>query len=295
MTRLLPQIALLTVSVIFGANYVIAKIALSEISPLALVGIRVFFAALILTILHRVFVKESITEKRDFLLLGLYALLGVVINQICFLYGLSLTTAINASIIITTIPVITVVVAVMISQERFSLRRGLGIATALAGTLIIMRIEEIDFSDRYFVGNLFVFINCCAYGSYLVFAKKLLNKYHPSTVITWVFTFGVLGVMPFGVPALAETDFSAVSFGVWLCVGYVILMPSVVSYWMNMWALKRVDSSVVAIYVYVQPVVAVFLSITFLDETLTLRAVVSALIIFLGVFWVSFGGKSGLF
>lgn len=288
------HLALLFVSAVFGVNSVTAKIALKEIDPMALVCIRISIAAIILYVLQVLFIKERIRSAKDYLQLAFFSVFGIIINQTLFLKGLALTTAINATVLVTTIPVVTIVIALILGREKKSFRKIFGSILSFVGVILLLGAEKIDLNDQFFVGNLLVFINAVSFGIYLVIAKDILKRYHPATVTTWTFIFGAIGVMPFGMNQALQLSYSGVSTTAWLCVAFLILFSSVIVYYINSWALQRTTSSTVAVYIYVQPIVATIISTMTIGETLTWPTVFAALLIFAGVFIVSLKMKEEL-
>lgn len=281
------HLALLFVSAVFGVNSVTAKIALREMNPLALVCIRISTAAIILLVLQHIFIKERVRSARDFLQLAFFSVFGIIINQTLFLKGLALTTAINATVLVTTIPVVTIVIAIIMRREKTSFRKIAGSLISFVGVILLLGAERIDLDNQFFVGNVLVFINAVSFGIYLVIAKDILKRYHPATVTTWTFVFGAIGILPFGVTQAIHLPYADISVIAWLCVAFLILFSSVIVYYINSWALQRTTSSNVAVYIYVQPIVATTLSTVTLGETLTWTTVFAALLIFAGVFIVS--------
>ena len=281
------HLALLFVSAVFGINSVTAKIALKEIDPMALVCIRIATAAVILYILQVIFIKEKIRSAKDYLKLAYFSVFGIIINQTLFLKGLALTTAINATVLVTTIPVVTIVIALILGREKKSFRKIAGSLLSFIGVILLLGAERIDLNNKFFVGNLLVFINAVSFGIYLVIAKDILKRYHPATVTTWTFIFGAIGVFPFGIDQAIHLPYADISITAWLCVVFLILFSSVIVYYINSWALQRTTSSTVAVYIYVQPIVATGISTMALGETLTWTTVIAALLIFAGVFIVS--------
>lgn len=289
------HLALFTVSMIFGINSVTSKIALAEIDPMALVVIRIVTAAVLLLVLHRLLVGERIRGIGDYLRLAWYSIFGIVINQMLFLKGLSMTTVINATVLVTAIPVVTILIAILLRREPPSLRRIAGSVLSFAGIVVLLGSEHMDFQNRFFVGNVLVFLNAVSFSVYLVISKPILDRYRPATVVTWNFVFGALGVIPFGWQQVLETPFARISLTAWACVAFLILFASVLVYYINGWALQKTTSSTVAAYIYVQPLMATLISVAFLHESLTIGTLFAAGLIFSGVFLVSFtrGAKDG--
>jgi drug/metabolite transporter (DMT)-like permease len=276
------HVVLLLSQVLLATLGIAAKLALRELPAPALVLLRVTGAALILVLLlgRRM---GPLPSRSDLTRLAVYSLLGVVLNQLLYAQGLAFTTAINANILITTIPVFTLGIAVLARTERATPAGLAGLALALAGALMLVGPHGVDLSDRFALGNLMILLNALSYSAYLVLSKDMLRHYPPLAVTTWVFVFGVVGVLPVGVWSLAEVDLANLSTRAWLLVLYIILVPTVASYWLSMWALQRARSSIVAVYVYIQPVVTVLIAPAVLGERLGLEGILAAVLIFLGI------------
>jgi drug/metabolite transporter (DMT)-like permease len=196
--------------------------------------------------------------------------LGVSLNQLLYITGLNLTTATAAQMLITGGPAVTLLVAILLGKERATRAKWIGIA--LAGASV----------ESGAVGNLLIVVNMVAYSMYLVSARDLLHRYHPLTVITWIFIFGAIGLAPFGLlPAIHE--FPATSLATRLTILWIIVFPTVSAYYLNIWALTRVESSVVSTFVYLQPIITAALAMPILGERPSLRMLPAAALIFAGV------------
>ena len=280
------HLALLTVSLGFGANYVIAKFAFREVTPLLMVVIRTWGTTIILgaVLLMRRRPDTPRIQPREFGELLLYSVLGISFNMFCFLEGLSRSTATNASIILVGIPVMTLGFAILLKKERATIRGIAGIAIGLAGALLmILPRGGATMSGEAFTGNLFLFTGIASYSLYLVLTKSILARHDPLTVVTWVFFLAALTVTPFGIGdarALLATGLSPAGWG---SITYIVIGATVVPYLLNTWALKHVASSIVAIYILVQPLVAGWLGHVFLGETLGSNAAIAAALIVTGV------------
>ncbi|HMA43557.1 MAG TPA: DMT family transporter, partial [Gemmatimonadales bacterium] len=138
-------------------------------------------------------------------------------------------------------------------------------------------------------GNALVACNTASYGAYLVLSKRMLERYHPITVVTHVFLFGAVIVTPIGLLALRHVVWSEVPTGALVGLGYIVLCSSLFAYYLSIWALQHTSSSLVAMYVYLQPVMTVVAAPLILGERLTLRAAVAALVIFGGLALATWG------
>ncbi|WP_157206871.1 DMT family transporter [Mariniflexile maritimum] len=250
------HLALLGANIIYGANYIIAKgIMPHKIGPTAFVFFRLTGCAFLFWMIKWLFVKEKVAKK-DFLMLALCGLFGGAINQLLFFHGINLTSPIDASIINTTAPLIVLVFSYLILQERITLNKLLGITLGGVGAIFLILYGNKAVGTSSFLGNLFVLLNACSYGLYLVLAKTLMKKYHAITVASWVFLFGFLYVFPFGISEFLNTNFEAFTLNTYLTIGYVVLFTTFFAYLFNIYALNHLAPSVTSSYVYLQPVVS---------------------------------------
>ncbi|MDQ3651193.1 MAG: DMT family transporter [Acidobacteriota bacterium] len=280
-----PHLALLAVQIMFGTWPVVGKIALRSLPSAGLVSLRLVGAAAAFVVVGRFVGCSSINGTGDYLRLALYGLMGVVLNQLLFTKGLSLSTAINATLLGTAIPVFTLLVGVVINRERPSLRTTLGVAVAAGGVIYLINPWNADFSSDKTLGNLLLIANTAFYGAYIALSQDVLRRYGALTVITWVFLFGALGTLPLGTYYLAQTPAENFSVSLWLAVLYIILVPTVGAYYLNAWALERVTPSTVAAYIYLQPLIAAVLAPLLLGESERwgIRTAIAAALIFAGV------------
>lgn len=249
------HLALLGANVIYGANYLIAKgVMPNKIGPSAFIFLRILGAGLLFWFIKS-FLKEKI-NKKDFPRIILCGLLGVAANQLLFFHGLNLTSPIDASIIITAIPIVVLIFSAIILKEKITKNKLLGLAIGGIGAVLLIWYGNTAEGTSSFLGNLLIFINACCYGLYLVLVKPLMKKYSPLTVISWVFLFGFFFMLPFGIPDILQTDFSAFTTNTYIAVAFVIIGTTFLAYLFNIYALKTVAPSVTGSYVYLQPAVS---------------------------------------
>lgn len=276
----------------FATWPVLGKIVLRTIPSLALVGMRVLGAALALTAIGLVTRRLERIARTDWLLLVLSSLLGVVLNQWLFVKGLSLTTAVNATLLGTTIPVFTLIVSIVLRNDRASFRRVLGIVIAAAGVVYLIGPGRADFTSGTRFGDLLILVNSLCYGTYIAIAKRLADRYNALTVITWMFIVAALPTAPVAAVSLSGTAISDIPVLVWLAVAYIVLIATVVCYYLNSWALARVPPSTVAVYIYLQPLITFALAPVMLGERVSSRALIAALLVFAGVAVVTSRGRT---
>jgi drug/metabolite transporter (DMT)-like permease len=285
------HLAMVAVQFFFASLTVVAKFVLPSISPPGIVFFRVTGAALAFSLIHRLFVRERVTNPRDLAALAGLAMLGVVLNQLLFLEGVKRTTAINTNILVTTVPAFTLAIALVLGHERATWPKIGGIVLAAAGAIYLIGPDRIRLDPTTAFGNALVACNTASYGAYLVLSKRMLERYHPITVVTHVFLFGAVLVTPIGLMALRHVDLGAVPARALFGLGYIVLCSSVFAYLLSIWALQHTASSLVAMYVYLQPVMTVVAAPLILGERLTVRAGAAALVIFGGLALAAWGER----
>ncbi len=278
----LPQLSLLVVQLLFGTWPIFGKIALRSLPSTGLVAIRTTGAALTFLFLQRCLGSGKNVERSDLLRLALYGLLGVVANQLLFVKGLSLTTAINASLLGTTIPIFAFAVSIALHRDRLTSPKVLGMALAATGVFYLLWPER-NFASGTALGNFFIVANSFCYGAYIALSKDMVEKYGPLTVITWIFVFGSIFTLPLGAFTLITGP--AISFNVplLLAIVFIVLFPTVLAYYLNAWALAKVSPGVVAVYVYLQPLFTFAVAPLMLGERPTGTTGIASLLIFAGV------------
>ncbi len=283
------HLALFAVALIYGANYTIAKEVLNNeyLQPLGFILMRVVCACVLFWILHITTIKEKV-ERKDFGLLVLCGLTGIAINQMMFFSGLKLSQPINASLIMTTIPIMIIIIAPLLTKERITWWKASGIlAGAVGAVLLVVYGKSVQLGKENLLGDIFLFINASSYGLYLVLVKKLMEKYNPFTVLKWVFTFGLFFIIPFGAPQLVDVNWSSFPISIWLAIAYVLLFTTFFAYLFNAYALKTLSPTVAGIYVYLQPLLASIVALCTGKDELTIIKVLAGMLIFLGVFLVT--------
>ncbi|NNK88001.1 MAG: DMT family transporter [Flavobacteriaceae bacterium] len=295
------HLALFGANLIYGANYLIAKgVMPDKIGPSAFVLIRIIGASLLFWII-RFFIREKV-EKKDLLRLLLCGLLGVATNQMFFFNGLNLTSPIDASIIITAIPVMVLIFSMLILKEKITTNKIAGLVIGGIGAVLLVSVGKDSGGTSSFLGNVFVLINTTSYALYLVLVKPLMAKYHALTVISWVFLFGLVFVIPIGAGDLLQTDFSAFDTSTYMAVIYVVVGTTFLAYLFNIYALNYVSPSVSSSYVYLQPAVSFIMVSVYAyllnndqyAQDITLVKVLSCILVIGGVYLISRPAKLSL-
>lgn len=279
--------ALTIVSLLYGVNYSVLKIVIPEhIGAFGFIVYRVGISAALFW-LFSLFSKGTIDWKADGIRIVLCAITGVVVNQLLFFKGISMTSAVNGSIIMTLVPVFVLIWSSLLLKERITSRKIIGILIGLVGAIIIIYNPAISLSQGNWKGDLLILFNGLSYSCYLVLVKPLMSKYNTITIIKWVFTLGTPLVILLGFGEAKELAFTELPLSVWLSAAYTIIGVTVVVYFLNMWTLKKVNPSVVGSFAYFQPVFATATAILFFGEQLTSKHIIASFFVFLGVWLVT--------
>lgn len=278
-SRKLVVVALLAVQVLFATLPIAVKIALRDLSSPALALLRVAGAALLFVVIQRVLVGERIRSRADYARLAMYAVFGVILNQLLYITALTMTTATAAQTLVTAGPAFTLLVAIVLRHERGTLGKWGGIVVAAAGALFLVGVDVRSGSG---IGNMLVVLNVAAFSIYQVISRDMLQRYDPLTVITWVYVWGAVGLAPLTV-ASALQEVGGVSTATLWALGWIVVGPSVGGYYLHVWALKRTESSVVAVYGCLQPILTAVLATPILAERPPARLIPAGLMIFAGV------------
>lgn len=274
--------ALIAVQVFFGVHYVAAKEILFHLDPAAWAAVRILTAALLLEAFVLGTGREIPREARDWRSLIGFCLCGVVFNQILFVEGLSRTVPSHSSLINTTIPVWAVFFAWILRHELLTARKVGGLLLAITGAWLLQA-GSLDLGEGIFTGDLLTLLNSISYGLFLVVSRRYLQRHDPLSTIAHVFALGAVGITIYGAPALVRTDWSEVPPVVWGWAAFVVLFPTIGSYYLAYWALARVRSSVVALFIYLQPLIATSLGAWLLGSWPTPLFYASAALVLTGV------------
>ena len=282
-----PFLALIPAQFLFGSLPVIGKVVLAVLPPMALVGIRVAITAAILIGIQAFRGRFWLKEKGDYWRFAVLSLFGIVVNQLFFIGGLSLTTASNTSLLAVMIPVFALAVGAIAGFERLTLPKIAGIIFAGIGVIILIDPRKASFSSQTTLGDICIIINCLAYGIYVATSKQAIMRNGIFRSMMWVFIFASLVCIPLGAYSLSTVDLATVPSSIWLISIYIAIGATAAPYLLNAWALSKVNPSTVAVFVYLQPLIGFTLAVLFLGESVTSIFVIAAALIFAGVFLVT--------
>lgn len=273
--------SLIVVQISFATLSVVGKIALAYVTPFALSFARICGAALVLGTAELARRGLPRLPWRDHARIAGLAILGVVLNQLLFLSGLARTTATHATLLGSTIPAFTVVVGAVLSRERATVRSVAGVAVAFASVAWLVSGQRAP-GEGSLGGDALILTNALSYALYLVLARGTLERVGAARVIALVFAYGTVFTLPVGAPDLVAAIPRLDLRGVELLV-YLVLVATVLPYAANAFALRHAKSSLVAVYIYGQPILAALLAAWQLGERPTLRVILAGSGVLVGV------------
>jgi len=274
---------------IYGLNHTIAKGVMPHyVQPFGFIILRVVGAAALFWAISFFGPKERIAKK-DYLLMLICALLGMGFNMLVFFKGLSLSTPINSAVLVTTTPIIVLLLSAFLIKEKIGAGKILGIGIGLLGALglILFGAETRQDAPNIPLGNLLILANSVFYGSYLIVAKTLIAKYHPFTFMKWLFTLGIFICLPFGYGEFTQIQWSSLPFDALWRIAFVIVGTTFCTYLFNIFALTQLKASTLSAFVYVQPLVGIIYALGTGQDQLTSIKIISACLVLLGIYLAS--------
>jgi drug/metabolite transporter (DMT)-like permease len=231
--------------------------------------------------------KETVPWK-DLLRLSGAGILGLLLPQLTFLYAIAHTTPVDLSVMSTTTPIFTMFVAAIFLREPITWKKVLGVAMSFGGILWLILQSTFGTggpSQTQPIGIMFCFANYIVFALYLGTCRNLISRYSVVTGMKWMFLVAFLVSLPFSLPKLATTHFAAVSTQVWWEIGFMIFFSTFIAYYLIPVGQKRIRPTLVSMYGYLQPIIAIAVAIWTGMDHLTVTKVVAAIFVFSGV-WV---------
>lgn len=287
--RALAFLAAIGATTIYGINHTVAKgVMPTYVTPFAFIFLRVLGATFLFWGISYFGPKEHI-EKNDWKRIIAAALLGMVINMLSFFKGLQLSTPINSAVLVTISPIIVVALSAFFLKERITINKGLGILLGFLGALglVLFGAELRQDAPNIPLGNSLFLLNATAYGAYLIVAKKLVEKYHPFTLMKWLFTIALVINFPITFSDFLLIEWSTMPFWVYGVIAFVILGTTFCTYLFNIFAMTELKASTIGAFIYVQPLFGILFALVTGKDSLTTVKIVSALMVLLGVYLAS--------
>ena len=283
------HIALLFTNLFFASNYSLVKlISPDPIGPFAINLARVGISLILFWIVWLFGNTPVKVERKDWGRFLLCALTGIAINQMLFIKGLTMSSIVHAALLTLVTPIVVMLFAIWVLKERFTLYKAAGLSLGIGGAVfLILQREGGQHASNYLLGDVFIIINAMSYALYFILVKPLMERYSALHVIRWVFTLGFFMMLPFCWKQTAEIPWNNISWVQLLILIYVATAGTFLAYYFNIYGIAKLGPSVTGTYIYTQPVFAVVIAIFAFGETVTWQKMISAALIFSGVFLVN--------
>ncbi|MFZ1451148.1 MAG: DMT family transporter, partial [Ferruginibacter sp.] len=270
--RSIAHIALVFTNIFFAINLSAVKHLTNNnlVQAFGLNVVRIGFSVILFWILYVINPVNIKIDKADRMRLFLCALFGIAINQLMFIKGLSLTYSIHAALLLLITPILIVIIAAWILKERLGILKVTGLVLGISGALVLVLAKDsAGNGDNVLLGDLFIIINAISYTIYFILVKPLMVKYNAIVVLRWVFTIGLVLVLPFG-----WVEFTEIPWGLYTAIdftsmGLIVITGTFLAYLFNLYGIKMLGPSVAGFYIYTQPVFAALIAMFFLHEQLT--------------------------
>ena len=286
--KLPGHIALFSANLIFGLNNPISRSLMPEIlSPFTLTFFRLSGGMLLFWIVS-LFVKYEKVPAKDILMLFFASLFALTLNQLPFFVGLSMTSPIDASIVVTMLPILTMILAAIFIKEPITLMKAVGVLVGASGALLLVFTSVTPKNgESNFWGNIIVFGAVTSFAIYLTVFKNVIMKYSAITIMKWMFLFGTLVSLPFCYKPVIQTDFTLLSSGTFWRIGFMVVFATFLGYLLIPIGQKLLRPTTLSMYNYVQPIVASMVAVFIGIDTFGYEQALSGLLVFSGVYIVT--------
>lgn len=287
-------VILLFANILFGVNYSFYSSIIGHImTSNQLFALRI--VAMALVFVPFMFItgrwKIDIKDFYKFAIIGLVVIFG---RMYMMLYAMNYTSPIDSSIIATMNPILIMLISAILIKEKITMKRTFGILLGAAGALLLVlsNAKGGGFHEGKALGNILIMVSIIFSAFNTVFVKKFIAKYDPFTILGWAFLVGAVVVLPVFGHDLVKIDTKSWSGEMWLEVGYIIVLGSIIASAMAYYPLKKVSATSASMYAYSQPIAATALAVWRGQDKITIITIISAALIFFGVFMVILSYKS---
>ncbi len=287
------HLALFSAQVIYAMNYSIAKDIMPRyLHPVSLVFLRIAGAMVLFWTLSCFIDKEKQNVTRhDVKQMFFLSLFGVIINQFFFIYGLSITTPINSAIIMISNPIIVFVLSFFIfnnGKKIFKWKKWLGLLSGMTGALILILFKgNFSFGSDTWIGDVMTLVNSASWALFLIYGKEMLQRYHTVAVMKWLFSWGSAIMFPLAIYFLIKEEWSSIPSLIWWAIAFVVVATTFIAYLLNTYGLKLLSTSVVSMYIYIQPFLATLFAVMLGKDTITSTKILAGCFVILGIYLVN--------
>lgn len=277
-------LCLTLIQVLFGINFSTSKIIVLKLDPIIWSNARFLIAGIILLVITFISGRKHPKVDRKFWIhLSILSLLGMALGQGLFLFGLRYTSSVNTSIITTIIPLLTLFVVVARKQEELTWPKLLGMTLGFMGVVFIRDLTQVSFSSNSFQGDILVFLGAFCFALYLSLGRDFLRKYDNLWITSYMFIISGIAMCFLNIPKFIEFKMPQVDTFFLIAVIYTILGATLLTYYLNNLVLRYASPAQVALFIYLQPIIAGLFGWYFLEEEISLRTFICFFLILSGV------------
>lgn len=287
------NLALIFCNIIWACDYPFYSLILGKyISPIAMVSASLVVAA-IFSLIPLLWERAEHLEPNDRLkIIGAAILIGLA-RKLCMMYGLASTSSIDGSIISTTTPLLVLILSVAAGMEHLTRTKSVGLLLGMAGTIAIIIASNSGVHEKSSaLGNILIIISACVSAAYMVWFRRLVGKYRITTVLRWIYCTSAIVMLPFGAHDIATTELSSMSGLILFATLFVLIVPTYLPNLLLNYSLRVVTPSVTSIYAYIQPVIAIALSVAMGLDKLHPDTIIFAIVTFIGVGMVAASNRT---
>ena len=285
--KIFPLLAATIATTIYGINHTVAKMVMPiYIGSLGLVLLRVLGATIMFWTISLFFKSKPIDKEDRFTILKC-GIFGMSLNIAAFIAGLDYSTPVNSSILIIISPIFVVILSFFIFKNKINFIKILGIILGFIGAIILILTADSNSSigRNIPLGNFLFIVNSISYAYYLIIVKPMAEKYDLITLFKWLFLVGLIFNFPLGINQFLEVDWPNLP----LCqailpMAFVVLGTTCMTYFLNGYALSKLTSTEVAVFMYLQPIIGVLFAIFTKSDTITVTIIIASILIFSGVY-----------
>ena len=277
---------------IFGFNIIVCKDLTSGnlIPPLGIFTLRSVFAGALFWMVSLFMPSEKI-DRKDYIRIFAASMLGFFTCQVTFLVGIPYITPMECSIMTALSPVYTMFIAALVIKEPITFKKAIGVAISFIGIIYLIMSRASTpggVAESTPFGIFMMVLNVLSFSMYLGIFKPLLAKYSVVTFMKWIFLFSAIVAIPLSAEGLTEVDWKGIPSIQYAELAYLVICATFISYFLIPIAQKRIRLTLISMYTYVQPIVAIVISIILGMDILTWQKVLAIVMVFSGVLIVSY-------
>lgn len=285
--------SLFLAQIIYALNYSIAKdIMPTYLHPISLVFLRIFGATLLFWCTGFFITEKQEVSKQDIRKMFVLSLFGVLINQFFFIYGLSITTPINSAIIMISNPIIVFILRYFIFSDKqhrtFQWKKWIGLLMGISGALTLILFKgNFSFGSDTWLGDLMTLLNSASWALFLIYGKTMLQKYHTLSVMKYMFLWGSILFLPIALYFLIHEKWTSIPANIYAAIAFVVIATTFFAYLLNTYGLKLLSTSVVSMYIYIQPFLATLFAVLLGKDEITPTKLIAGTFVLLGIYLVN--------